>query len=329
MGVGGHCGIPDNRGMPIAPDPEHHWVVPFAAIGTGDARPEWPALPHLQALLLRVRESQRSDGEDTSYTAPHERALADARGVPLRDGHWPGAALHSDEPHTPQAWVHPVHLQVGMGEVSLQAATLFGLDETASRRLFDALAPLCAEDGVALHFDHPTRWRASGERLRGLRCASIDRVVGRSIAPWLPGGSEARWLQRLTSEAQMLFYTHAVNDAREAARQLPVNGVWFSAAGALEADVVPGPAPVLADALREPALRGDAAAWRAAWQALDATLIAALHERALRGEAFALTLCGERSNTTLELVAPGMGLRLARALRLVRTPTVQDLLTTL
>lgn len=332
MCVGGHCGIPDNRGMSVAPitqDPQHHWVVPFAAIGTGDTRPEWPPLPHLQALLSRVQVSRRSDGEDTSYTTPHERALAAACGVPLRDGHWPGAALHSDQPHTPQAWVYPVHLQVGMGEVTLQAAMLFGLDETASHRLFDALAPLCAEDGVVLHFEHPTRWRASGERLRGLRCASIDRVAGRSVAPWLPGGDEARWLQRLTSEAQMLFYTHAVNDSREAARLLPVNGVWFSAAGAVEASITPRHAPTLADDLRDSALRGNAADWRAAWQALDATLIARLHGRALRGEPFALTLCGERNAATLEPVAPGMGPRLARALRLARTPTVQELLTTL
>lgn len=315
--------------MPPAPDSEHHWVVPFAAIGTGDERPEWPALPHLQALLPRLRETQRSDGDNTTCTAPHERALASARGVPLRDGHWPGAALHSEQPHTPQAWVHPVHLQVGMGEVTLQPADLFGLDEAASRRLFDALAPLCAEDGVALHFDHPTRWRASGERLRGLRCASIDRVAGRSIAPWMPEGDEARWLQRLMSEAQMLFYTHAVNDAREAARQLTVNGVWFSAAGAVEPGVTPRPAPTLADDLRAPALRGDATAWRTAWQALDATLIARLHERALRGESFALTLCGERNAVTLEPAMPTTVQRLARALGLARTPTLQDLLTTL
>lgn len=315
--------------MPPAPDSEQHWVVPFAAIGTGDARPEWPALPQLQALLPRLRETQRSDGNETTYTAPHERAQASARGVPLRDGHWPGAALHSDDPHAPQAWVHPVHLQVGMGEVTLQAAELFGLDEAASRALFDALAPLCAEDGVTLHFEQATRWRASGARLRGLRCASIDRVSGRSIAPWLPEGNEARWLQRLMSEAQMLFYTHAVNDAREAARQLPVNGVWFSAAGAVEPGVTARPAPALADDLRAHALRGDAAAWRAAWQALDASLMARLHERALRGEAFALTLCGERNAVTLEPAMPTTGQRLARALGLARTPSLQDLLTTL
>jgi hypothetical protein len=311
---------------PLVPDPAQHWVVPFAAL---DATVEPPALPNLQALLPQLRERARDTGEDTAYIPPHERALARARGVTLDGDACPTAALQGSEPHTPQAWVHPVHLQVGMDQVSLQPAELFGLDETASRRLFDALAPLCAEDGVLLHFDHPTRWRASGARLAALRCASLDRVAGRSVAAWLPQGSEARWLQRLMSEAQMLFYTHAVNDAREAARQLPVNGVWFSGAGAVDPNTPPGPPPQTDDRLRASALHGDAAAWRVAWQALDATLVARLRERAQRHEPFALTLCGERSAVTLEPAAPGLGQRLARALRLARTPTVQDLLTSL
>src|SRR5690606_3948408 len=151
-----------------------------------------------------------------------------------RDGALPWAALASDEPHTPHAWVHPVHLQVGNGQVMLQSAEQAGgLDADASRALLGALAPLRAADGVALHFDSPTRWLARGERLGELACASLDRVSGRSLAAWLPRGAQARWLQRLQSEAQMLFYTHRVNDAREAARRPPINGVWFSAPGAL------------------------------------------------------------------------------------------------
>ncbi len=311
---------------PLVPDPAHHWVVPFAALS---ATVELPALPNLQALLPQLRELARDTGEDTTYTAPHERAMARARGVALAGDACPDAALHGTAPHTPQAWVHPVHLQVGMDQVSLQPAELFGIDEAASRRLFDALAPLCAEDGVALHFEHPTRWRASGPRLAALRCASLDRVAGRSVAAWMPQGHEARWLQRLMSEAQMLFYTHPVNDAREAARQLPVNGVWFSGAGAVDDGTPPGPPPQIDDSLRTSALRGDAAAWRAAWQALDATLMARLLERARRHEPVALTLCGERSAVTLTPAPRNALQRLAGAIGLARTPGVHTLLKTL
>lgn len=329
MDEAGDCGIPDNRPMPSAQDPVPHWVVPFAALGAEGQHPDWPALPRLQALLPRLREQQRDRGEHTDPTLPHERAIAAARGLALADHAWPGAALHSAQPHEPQAWVHPVHLQVGMDQVTLQPAELFGLDEAASRRLFEAFAPLCAEDGLALHFDSPVRWRASGERLRGLRCASLDRVAGRSIAPWQPQGSEARWLQRLMNEAQMLFYTHPVNDAREAARQPAVNGLWFSAAGAVDAGVTPGPAPTVADDLRASALGGDAAAWRAAWQALDARLVPDLQALAQQGRPFALTLCGERSAVTLQPHTPSPWQGLARALGLARAPQVAELLETL
>lgn len=315
--------------MPSAQDSVPHWVVPFAAIGADGQHPDWPALPQLQALLPRLREHQRDRGDETAYTLPHERATAAAQGLALADDRWPGAALHSDRPHQPQAWVHPVHLQVGMDQVTLQPAALFGLDEAASRRLFDAFAPLCAEDGLELHFDSPVRWRARGERLRGLRCASLDRVAGRSIAPWQPQGTEARWLQRLMNEAQMLFYTHPVNDAREAARQLAVNGLWFSAAGALDDGATPGPAPTLADDLRAPALGGDAAAWRAAWQALDARLMPELQALLRQGHPFALTLCGERGAVTLHPHRPAAWQGLARTLGLARTPAVADLLKTL
>lgn len=323
------CGIPDNRPMPDAPDSAPHWVVPFAAIGTPGHRPDWPELPHLQALLPRLREAARDTGDETRYTLPHERLLAAAQGLSTAGDRWPGAALGSEDPQLPQAWVYPVHLQVGMDQVSLQAAELFGLEEAESRRLFEAFEPLCAQDGIVLRFEQATRWRACGERLRDLRCASLDRVNGRSIAPWQPQGGEARWLQRLMSEAQMLFYTSPVNDAREAARQLPVNGLWVSAAGAADAGCSPRPAPVLADELRTSALRGDAEAWRVAWRALDASLMSQLRERAQRHQPFAISLCGERGAVTLVPHLPPAWQRLATTLGLARPPSAAALLDTL
>jgi hypothetical protein len=328
--IGGHCGIPDNRGMPDEPlvlDPAHHWLVPFAAPLEGE---DPPALPTLDALLARLREAARDADDGLSLSPPHERALARAQGLPLRDGALPWAALASDTPHTPQAWVHPVHLQVGTGQVTLQTAEQAGgLDEGESRALFDALAPLCAEDGVALRFDSPTRWLARGERLGGLACASLDRVSGRSLATWLPRGEQARWLQRLQSEAQMLFYTHRVNDAREAARRLPINGVWLSAPGAVDGGTRWRPAPMVDDRLRTAALAGDTEGWRRAFTALDQSLFTALLERARRGEPLALTLCGERAALTLVAERPGLAQRFARALGLRPRASAQDLLTTL
>lgn len=297
MGRGcGDCGIPDNLGMsawPPAPDPATHWLVPCAALDDPAAL-EGLTLPNLRALLGHLAPQAQLGGDTERLNPPHERALAWAIGLPDADGQLPWAALGSEHPERAQAWVHPVHFQVGMDQVRLFAGEALDLDEATSRSLCAALAPLCAEDGVRLTVDSATRWRAEGPRLAGLALASLDRVSGRGVAAWQPRGPEGAWLRRLGNEAQMLFYTHPAHDARQAAGRLPVNGVWVSAPGAVIHGLALRRPPTVLDALRAPALAADTTAWRHAWTALDAGPLADLLGRAARGEPVHLTLCGER-----------------------------------
>ena len=53
--------------------------------------------------------------------------------------------------------------------------------------------------------------------------------------------------------------------------------------------------PLVDERLRAPWLAGDWSAWREAWHALDAQRLLELVQRAQRGEAVSLTLCGERN----------------------------------
>jgi hypothetical protein len=129
-------------------------------------------------------------------------------------------------------------------------------------------------------------------------------------SPANPAGSQL--LKRLQSEAQMLFYTHPVHDARTARGLLPVNGFWVSGAGALDLAAPLRPAPAMPDTLRQAALRADWAAWQQAWSQLDATAIKALLEAARRGEPVTLTLCGERSAQTWVSAPRNSGARLGR-----------------
>lgn len=282
----------------LAPDPASCLLVPFAGALDPAALNALRGLklPHLTELLTHLRALGTAAGPADSgewlFSPPHERALADAVGLHGSDGALPWAALDSPQPDEPQAWFHPVHFQVGMDQVSLLPA--IWLDEARSRQLFDALAPLCAEDGVTLEFSSAQRWRARGERLSGLACASLDRVAGRSVAAWQPRGPQATWLRRLQSEAQMLFYTHPANDALEAAGQPTVNGFWTDSPGAVSALRPLLPPPRVHQGLRHAALQGDWAGWADAWQALDGTDIAALLAQADRAEPVGLILCGER-----------------------------------
>lgn len=317
----GDCGIPDNRTMPAPfPDPEssHHLLVPFAAASAPECRSALSGLqlPHLQALLGELAPGHTDRGDDHSLSLPHERALARALGLAPDDGRIPWAAAESSEPTTPQAWFSPCHFQIGTDHVSLLPAEQIGLTDEDARGLFDAFAPYCAEDGITLRYVSATRWHASGEPLRGIACASLDRVSGRPVDAWMPESPAnpvgSQLLKRLQSEAQMLFYSHPVHDARTARGLLPVNGFWISGAGARETSTPLRPAPALPDTLRQAALRADWSAWQQAWAQLDATAIKTLLEATRRGETVTLTLCGERCAQTWTRAPRGAGARIGR-----------------
>lgn len=282
-----------------------HLLVPYAVASDPLCRALLPALrlPHLQALLALLRPDPIDTGDDHSFAMPHERSLAAMIGLPkAADGALPWAAAASAQPDTPQAWFTPCHFQIGMDKVTLQTAEHLGLADEHSRPLFNALAPFCAEDGITLTYESPTRWHAAGEPLRHLRCASLDRVSGRSVADWTAHNAAneagAQLMKRLQSEAQMLFYTQPVNDQREAQHLPIVNGFWAHGAGALDANFKAKTPPDMPQTLRLAALRSDWAAWQQAWEQLDASHIRPLLERARTGHSTTLTLCGERCAQT-------------------------------
>lgn len=264
------------------------------------------ALPHLDRLLARLspHTAQTDTGEETSFTPPHERALARALGLPFDDGRTPWAAWHRHQQGQPahgQAWafITPCQWHVSTDHITLRDPDSLGLDEAASRVLLAIVAPWFAEDGIALHYDQPTRWLASGALFDGLATASLERVLLRDVRPWMPeprAAQAARTLHRLHSEMQMLLYTHAFNDERSA-RGLPViNSFWVHGTGQLPAPAPSAtPSPMMPTALRDAALNEDWRAWAAAWTALDAGPVADLLRQAEGGAAVQLTLCGERN----------------------------------
>lgn len=311
-----------------APSPasEHsqHLLIAFASASAPECRAVLRdlALPNLSALLAALAPQPADTGDDQAFSTPHERALARWLGLPGDDGRIPWAAAASEQPTQPQAWFTPSHFQVGMDQVTLLPAEQIGLTEADSRALFDALAPFCTEDGIELVYKCATRWRAVGEPLRDLVCASLDRVSGRSVADWTPSQDRNPLITRLQSEAQMLFYTHEVNDRREAAREHIVNGFWVHGAGALTQPIAHRAPPTQPDSLRQAALRADWAAWRAAWLALDAGVIAQALQRLRDGEPLTLTLCGERSAQTWTPPPSGLGQKIGRLFHALRgTPT--------
>ncbi|KQO13549.1 phosphoglycerate mutase [Acidovorax sp. Leaf76] len=288
-----------------------HLLIPYAASASEGCQQALQdlALPHLDRLLARLSPlpALSDNGEDTSFSTPHERALARDLGLPAQDGRIPWAAWYRHQQGLAadgQAWAFftPCQWQVTTDHVTLRDPETLGLDEAASRALLAIVSPWFAEDGITLHYDQPTRWLASGALFAQLATASLERVLLRDVRAWMPDARAepaARTLHRLHSEMQMLLYTHAFNDERSA-RELPVvNSFWVHGAGVLPEALPPAASkavnPTLPTTLRDAALRDDWRAWRTAWAALDAGPVADLLRQAEAGTPVQLTLCGERS----------------------------------
>ena len=270
------------------------------------------SLPRLQRLVRRLAVEGEDAGHAEDLSAPHERALARACGLPATDGLIPLAALQVaqgglGDPSEGWAWISPSHWRVGSDHILMAHPRDLQLDAEDAQALLEAMRPYFAEDGITLRYEAPLRWLARGEIFRDLPTASLDRVMGRRIDPWLPHGEAGRTIRRLQQEMQMLLYTLPLNDARQRGGLLPVNSFWVSGTGALPA----GHALPQADGLRttpylrDAALLGDWKAWAAAWQQVDARDCARLLEELDRGRSVRLTLCGETGARTWGSQAAG------------------------
>lgn len=275
-----------------------HVVVPFAAPLSDAGREALRRLqwPRLSRRLAGLAAPQRDAGDEWSLTPPHERALAAAHGWQGGDGLWPLAARLAAADGVavaaqgPLGLATPAHWHLGTEQISMGDPAALALDENASRRLLGLVGELVAGDGGRLHYGAPLRWYLEHPALADLPTASLDRVIGRNVDPWLGAAPAMRRVRRLQAEVQMLLHEHPVNVEREARGLLPVNSFWLSGTGAATAATAAAPAPVIDDRLRHPALADDWAAWAASWALLDAALDDQPWQQ--------LTLCGERSSLT-------------------------------
>ena len=306
-----------------------HLLIPFAAplSEAGHQALGSLTLPNLRSLLSWLDVVARDDGDEWSFTPPHERAMAQSLGWAAGDGLLPWAARQAAADGLDvagQAWglVTPAHWHLGTDQISMLDPQLLALDEQTSRICFDAMTDLFTGEGFSLHWAAPLRWYAAHPSLAGMRCASLDRVVGRNVDGWLGKDPAARRVRRLQSEVQMRLYTHPLNDARIAQGLLPVNSFWLSGCGLPQP--VAAAEPVLDARLRAPAMADDWAAWVKAWDTLDAGPVADAVGCVERGEPLKLTLCGERGSVTYQSAARGFwrGLRT----RLSPPPALQTVL---
>lgn len=124
----------------------------------------------------------------------------------------------------------PVHLQLQRDQMILQADVQLSEDEAA--RLCASLNTYFSEagfPGARLHFfaPHPQRWYLRLEQAPDMLTRPVSQAAGGSVHAHLPQGPDALRWHGVFNEIQMLFFEHAVNEAREARGEPTVNSVWL------------------------------------------------------------------------------------------------------
>ncbi|PUE58902.1 hypothetical protein B9Z36_01830 [Limnohabitans sp. Rim8] len=315
-------------------------------------------LPHLRAWLAQTKRvdvhvDRVQEPLLATLSLPHERAWAQAIGWPSMDGCLPWAAraaaevglvathAKTDAAHEAQeshaSWVSTAspsgwafitlcNWHVSNGQVTLGDPAYLQIDEATDSTLFQAMQSFFAEDGIALHPYKPGQWLAHSPLLADLPTASVDRVIGRNIDPWLVGSHTsaellspaAKLLRRLQNEMQMLLYTHSVNDGRG----LTINSFWVHGTGVLPLSKQTRPEPAVVHTLRQSALQQDLIGWLEAWQHVDAHVIAPMLARVAAGEPQRLVLCGEYEFHVYDSAKPSLWQRLRTQLAPTSLDTV-------
>lgn len=123
--------------------------------------------------------------------------------------------------------IDPVHFKAESDHAILLGSQLLDVALSEAEELIAAFNIHFAEDAISLHLGAADRWYLQAHRPLQLTFNSIDYSLGRDIKHFMPQGDDALWWRKILNEAQMLFFQHAVNQAREDSRQLTINGLWL------------------------------------------------------------------------------------------------------
>lgn len=184
-------------------------------------------LPKLDRLLARSRR-------ESLLPTDLESLLCAQLGI-ARQRDWPIAAIslaRSGAHAGNHCWLRadPVHVRVERDRLVLNE-----LHDPDPHELEQLRTALAAHFGDSFS---PRALRADAwvVQIRGeleITTTPLSQAAGRPIDPLLPAGPDALAWRTLLNEAQMLLFSHPVNQAREARGEPPINSVWLWGGGRL------------------------------------------------------------------------------------------------
>lgn len=129
----------------------------------------------------------------------------------------------------------PIHLRADRDRLLVFAGQDCFLNEAESQSICDAVNAAFKDDGILL-VAHGSEWLLFVDTPPGPELPPLSRLAGRYLDTVIPMDAAAKRWRQLLNEIQMLLHTHPVNQAREAAGLLVVNGLWAWGGGAIQVD---------------------------------------------------------------------------------------------
>ena len=192
--------------------------------------PDWfadsapPCLPALETLLAHGRAQIVDEWPMPLLTAfGFNDAIA-------------AISAHGDSIETDAAgWMfaEPAHFQADRDTVNLFPASHLDISADEAAVLINALNTNFADRGLAFSCGESGRWYVRCDPQELPQTTSIRAAQRGAVFEKLPLSTGKLSWKAIQNEAQMLFHSHAVNEQREAAGKLPINGLWFWGEGVL------------------------------------------------------------------------------------------------
>ncbi len=127
------------------------------------------------------------------------------------------------------AWciAQPVHLAAGLDHLRLASLAQAALTGEDARDLGELVSSHFATDDLTVAAFVEGAWLLRFARSIDCSTQPPDAVVGHDVHDFMPAGRDGARIRSLMNEIQMLLHEHPVNQRRERARRLPVNGWWL------------------------------------------------------------------------------------------------------
>ncbi|WP_153111414.1 hypothetical protein [Propionivibrio limicola] len=193
--------------------------------------------PSLTRLLARSQLDRRP-------TQPAENVLAGQFGL---TGQIPFGALRRSGEHRPahnmegDLWLcaDPVHLRFHQERLLLADSRTLAITQDEAESLAAELNEQLRDIGQ-FHVATADRWYLQlkkAELIAGYDAPPLSAVAGRAVEQLLAELAHAKDVRRLFNDIQTLFHFHPVNQRRDEAGQLTINGLWLWGPGQLPVDL--------------------------------------------------------------------------------------------